>query len=638
MSHELSAAALLGPLLFGVLLSSGSALGAFGWKRKYEEILPITGLEMALLLFLFGIFGKLSAGFYTVLGLAVLAWGAALVCLVCAGEGVGARMKAFFSPNFFLFALLYAYLFLLNRGRLAAGFDELSHWADAVKAMTQLNVLNADPLAGSTFQSYPPGLALFQYCEQRMALLCRSGGFDEGLLYHGFQVFLAMLLLPFLKDLDYRRLYAWPVAAACLLAPGFLFDGVWTSLMVDPQLGVLTAAGTAAICLRKPGDRAAEVFALLCMAMLSLTKPIGVFFALLTALVWAAAARVEQGAWRVRSLAGFAAALLPWALWQGCVRWNRANVAFSNPVRLGELINILLGRDDSYRKTVRDLFLRALNETESTGALLGIRLSYPLLTALLLTALLFAGRRLVRRAPEKAKLFSAVWLIQALGLAVYLFGLLVMYLFKFGEYEAMRLASFQRYLAIPLTGIWILAVLLTAGLFRETRSDRSLTAAVLLTVTLALVPSRVILSLTNRSSVAETQALRAPFNELYESFAARYSGEPARLYLVSQGGTEYTFFLNKFSFRPNRVSSPMGWNIAPQTAGEGGWRQCEPDELREALLNDFDFLILYEADDSFRGLCADLFPEGESIRDHSVYAVDREAGLLRWYCGAETGG
>lgn len=637
MSHQLSAAALLGPLLFGALLSSGSALGAFGWKRKYEEILPITGLGTVLLLFLFGIFGRLGAGFYTVLGLAVLLWGGALVCLVCAGDGVAARLKAFFSPNFFLFALLYAYLFLLNRGRLAVGFDELSHWADAVKAMTQLNVLNSDPAAFSTFQSYPPGLALFQYCEQRMAILCGAGGFDEGLLYHGFQVFLAMLLLPFLKDLDYRRLYAWPVAASCLLATGFLFDGVWTVLMVDPQLGALTAAGTAAILLRKRGDRAAEAFALLCMAMLSLTKPIGVFFALLTALAWAAAVRAEEGAWHVRALAGFAAGLLPWALWQGCVRWNRAEVAFSNPVRLGQLVNILLGRDDSYRKTVRDLFLSALNEAESSGALLGIRLSYPLLTALLLTVLLLAGRRLVRCAPEKAKLFKAVWLIQALGFAAYVFGLLVMYLFKFGEYEAVRLASLQRYMAIPLTGIWLLAVLLTAGLFREPRFDRSLTAAVLLTATLALVPSRVILSLTNRSSVAETQAFRAPFNELYESFAARYSGEPARLYLVAQGGTEHTFFLNKFCFRPNRVSSPMGWNIAPQTAGEGSWRQCEPEELREALFTDFDFLLLYEADDSFRSLCADLFPEGESIRDHSVYAVDREAGLLRWYCGTETG-
>lgn len=623
----------MGLLLFFAALSAGSALGAALWGRKYEELLPVTGMTLVLLLFLCGLIGLLGPGVLLALLLCAAAWLAALAHAL-RKKRLAAAARAFFTPNFFLFCCLFVYFWLLNHGRLAYSFDELSHWADVVKAMCQIDALSTSPLSNSTFQSYPPGISLFQYFEQKLTILC-GGGFTEGLLYHGFQVFLVSLILPFLKDLDYRRLYAWPVAAALLLSPGFLFETVYLNLLVDPLLGLLSAAGLAAILLTERRDGLYRAFVLLCAAMLVLVKPAGLMLALFLAAAYVLAELPDRKKTLTAALCALAAVLLPWALWQLSIRLNAAAVAFPDRVSLPLLLRVLLGRDDSYRKTVRDLFLTGLIEIESSASFLGVTPSHPLLFAALPAALLWAGRQLCRRESGKRRLFRRIWLLLLAELLVYLFGLLVTYLFKFGEYEAIRLASFARYLAIPLLSWWMLTLFITVSLFRDARFDRSLAAAALLVLILACTPNKVLLSLSNREAVGRSRETRAPFTQLYEGFAAAYDGEPARMYLISQEDTEFEYFLTKFSFRPNAVTAPLGWTLGqPFYEGDIWTRDVSAEQLRETLQADYDFLILRRCNDSFRVRFGSLFAEPAHITENSVYRVDPASGLLVWYAGA----
>ena len=619
-------------LLFGAAISSGSAFGAARFGKKYEEMLPLTCMGAALFLFLFGLCGALNLGFYLLLAVCAALWAAGLLRLVRRGQGEARRR--FFTPNFFLFAALFCYLWLLHRGRLAASFDELSHWADVVKAMTQAGVLNSNPLANSDFQSYPPGIALFQFFAQRLGLLCApADGFRDWRLYHAFHVLALSLVLPFLRDLNYRRLYAWPVALACFLAPGFLFPTFFVTLLVDPMLGLLTAAGLAAVLLNRERDGCCRAFVLLCIALLTLTKTIGVFFALVVALGYALSERPGRGWKSLRPFLGVPAALLPWLLWKLSVRLNAASVAFPDRIDYRLLLRVLLGGEAGYRTTVRNNFLIGINELESSGRLLGIVLSYPVLTLLLLSFLLFAGKRLARQEPERARLFKRLWILSAAMLPLYLFGLLVMYLFKFGEYEALRLASFQRYMAIPLLALWMEGIFITAALFRSGSFDKSLASALLLLAVFAVTPSSVLIHLTNRSSVAQSQEARAPYDAVAETFAAHYDGPPARVYLVSQSPSEYEFFLFKYSFRPQRIASPLGWIVDAEDFGTENWPpKCSPEQLYEELFENCDFLLLHTPDESFLEHCSSFFSDSGDIRPDSVYRVNRETGLLDWYC------
>lgn len=49
-------------ILWFVILSAGSVYGAAVWKKRYEEMLPVTCSVIVLILFICGILGNLKAG------------------------------------------------------------------------------------------------------------------------------------------------------------------------------------------------------------------------------------------------------------------------------------------------------------------------------------------------------------------------------------------------------------------------------------------------------------------------------------------------------------------------------------------------------------------------------------------------
>lgn len=181
-------------------LSSGSVLCAAIWKRRYEEILPITCSIIVMVLFLCGIAGSLF-------------FGGILVCILGIGTYITAALwvirnkdwttfaKNIFTPGFLAFIIIFACVCLFNFGRVAYYWDEFSHWADIVKVMTTLNDFGTNPESYSIFRSYPPGMSLFQYYALKLSEWTTSVPFNEWQLYAAYQIFLFSFMLPFIKEL-----------------------------------------------------------------------------------------------------------------------------------------------------------------------------------------------------------------------------------------------------------------------------------------------------------------------------------------------------------------------------------------------------------------------------------------------------
>ena len=633
---------MLSLLLFFGVGAALPALCAVKGRRRFEEALPLGCMLLTLLLLLLGLLGLLRQSAAAVLAVSAACYLMALVELLRNTGGRREALKRLFTPGFFLFFLLFFYFFALNKGRLVWEFDGLSHWGDVVKAMLDTGVLSTSPLSHSTFQSYPPAMSLFQYLAQALNRLC-GGGFEEWRLYHAYQVFFVSFLFPFLGRLDFRRIYAWLAFAAAFLAPTFLFDNVYGALYVDPFLGMVSGAGLAALLLAETEDRGARLFVLLCAATLTLSKESGLLLGgVLAAAFWAAElGRTEGGpvarlkACWPRLLAGLGSVLLPWGLWRLSIRLNHAHVNFSEPIHWGQLLRILTFRDASYRKVIRDGFVTALLEAPSSASFGGVSLSFVLLFALGLAALLYVCKRQIRRQPEKRNLYRAVWWLVLGQLALFLFALLVMYLFKFSEYEARQLASLERYVAVPMLSVWMLTAFLTVDLISRSRGDRNLAAALVFALVLCCTPASSLHALTNREAVNWSVELRKPLNDLAKCFREAGPGEEQRLYFIDQGESEYPFYMAKFSFRPHWVSSPLGWSLGePFFEGDVWTRPATAEQLRQTLLADYDYVILYQVNDSFRETFGGLFAEAEDIGPMRIYAVDRESGTLRLFARA----
>ena len=210
-----------------------------------------------------------------------------------------------------------------------------------------------------------------------------------------------------------------------------------------------------------------------------------------------------------------------------------------------------------------------------------------------------------------------------------------MYLFKFSAYEALQLASLDRYMAVPLLSIWLVTLFLTMELIRTSGRDRNMLAVLLLCAVLAGTPAQTIINLTNRSSVARSVEVREPITALEQAFEARYTGANARIYFLSQEDSEYHLYMTKFSFRPHAVSSSLGWSLGePFYEGDVWTRACTPEALRETLREDYDFLVVYRMNEDFAGRYAGLFEDPAQIGENRIYEVDRGTGLLRLYAEA----
>ena len=627
---------MLSLLVFFLMIAALPALCAVGGERKFEEILPLSCITLVLIAYVLGLLGLLRTVPTAGLTMAITCYLMAMMRLLRKKDRWRSALRRFFTPAFFLFLALFFYLAVLNYGRLSWEFDALSHWADVVKAMTQVQVLSTSPLSHSAFQSYPPGMSLFQYLSEELTIL-GGGEFAEWRLYHAYQVFVLAFLFPFFRKLNFKKAYGWLLAAALVLAPCFLFADIYRFLYVDPALGVVTASGLAMVLLETRQDRYRRSYALLCAAILVLIKDAGLVYALVLVALLLVAELQPDGrslSRRLREkkgtvLAAVCAVLLPWASWKLSIRLNGAAVAYSDPIPPGQLLNVLLFRDQSYRRDVRDLFWTSLLENGSSASLSGVGLTYIVLIALLLTAFLFVLKRCRKRFPERAALFRWVFWLKLLEFVLYMLGILIMYLFKFSAYEALQLASLERYVAVPLLSIWLLTLLLAIELLLESGRDRNLLAALIFCAVLIGTPPQSLINLTNRESVAQSREIRAPLNLLEQRFEKYYSGEPARIYFLSQEDSEYAFYMAKFSFRPQLVSSSLGWSLGePFYEGDVWTRPCTPEALQKELVESYDFVLVYKMNEDFQSRFASLFAEPGQIGENRIYRVDRDSGLL----------
>ena len=162
-------------LIFLYIYSVASALACL-FKKRFEMTLAPSIFLSILVLYLSGLAtGNLMYGVY-------LCITAAVVCFVYAVV-YGVRHKATFkelclTPGVLVYALLFIWIWFINRGRLFSNWDEFSHWGLVVKNMDFFNAFGNYKESTVTFSGYPPATALWQYFVGKL-----YGYFNEGHVY-----------------------------------------------------------------------------------------------------------------------------------------------------------------------------------------------------------------------------------------------------------------------------------------------------------------------------------------------------------------------------------------------------------------------------------------------------------------------
>lgn len=620
------------------LLSTGSMLCAVLWEKKFEEILPITGAVIIIVLFLFGLLGKLELGFEIIVSVCVLIYGYAVVAML-KRKNCKQVIANIVTPATCILGVYIVIVCYCNYGRRAYVWDEFSHWMDIVKVMSTLDAFGTHAEAESMFQSYPPGMALFQYFFQKVNALFGGIAFSEWRAYVAYQTFFAIFSLPLLKKDNYKnKINIIASALVIFVCPTFFFKSFYKTVYIDAILGILTGIGMATVYLEKHKDYLYDIYVIATCIMLVLMKDAGLLFAIFLGLYYWIdyCMRYKESPiynharrWLVlgsRAISIFTPIFLTKLLWNNHLRQTEAKVAFSEPYNFEILVNAIVGKDQGYRAETWHNFWRAFINERINVTSLGIEVNFLgmlLIMFALLLILVFWDAKKNRRISSGILLFF----IEIISLTVYIVGLCFTYMTRFSEYEAVKLASFGRYLWIGYTSLWITTIIIAINLIYQYIQSNTI-VMITLCLILFLHPVQGMKSFFLREEVKESISVYEEYEDLI--YAIRDECEDdTRVYLILQETSGYGYWLLRYSVRPVKTNPNFTWSIGTAFyEGDIYSREISKEEWREDLIKNYDYVAIQDYNEYFLEEFGSLFENKDSIKNRGLYKVNGKSGRL----------
>jgi hypothetical protein len=305
-------------------------------------------------------------------------------------------------------------------------------------------------------------------------------------------------------------------------------------------------------------------------------------------------------------------------------------LAFSSPIIIAEFFGALRRDGPACWQEILSTFGFGVSNypINNDGAL-----AIPQLQLIVLFALVLAGFEWMvsRRMGRKFGLASIATV--TVGAIVYTYGLLVLYLFRFGEYEAVRLASYERYLGTYWAGIALFVALVAIWLVVGSSSSEPLKGSKTKTegVPELVVAGIVVVSLFVLSPVQKlaeffanphgySSQVRTQFEPVLEQ--AKLAGiQPGdKVWIIAQHTTGFEYFILRYELLNNRVNEP-GWSIGSPFDETDVWTTPKTQAEWGSDLREYDYVLIYGASESFVSEFGGLFENTQEISASTVFEV-----------------
>ncbi|WP_251496845.1 hypothetical protein [Otoolea muris] len=598
-----------------------SAFLAVFFKRKMEETAAVSVFVTIAVLYAAGLVsGNLLWGVYVCLGLE----GACAFYLTGKWFRAQEEVRAYcFTPGLMIYFALFAWIWWINRYRLFSSWDEFSHWGLVVKNMDYFNAFGNCPGSTVLCKGYPPGMALWEYFIGKL-----YGGFFEGHVYQARGWLLAVLFLPIAKSFTWRQcIYAGMSVIFILMCPFIFNESYLTTLYVDAVLGILFGYILSVGFLEKERNCFFILNVSLALYVLCLTKASGVFLAAVAAAVILADDWIEKNREFRKSIliwtglcGGIAIGKFSWAFYLKASAtqeaWNTSHVTIPN------IIKLVNGEGAEYQYTVINNFINALTGETISGYI--IRLNYIVWATIMIITMLLLGKKLENRMKRKLLIYGCTSMA---GLFLYTTGLLFLYIFTYSEYEAVHLASFQRYISTYFIGVALFLASVFWGCIQPLYKYNKVFHVGLACCVLALfVPAWAVFGVTilNRTHVKSTIGQRGAYGEIYRYLRGMdYKDDKIHFIAQETNGFERRIF---------------GYIVTPVSLGNLGMSMGKPyydgdiwtidyslEEWKRALdEQDYTYVYLFKIDDVFRERYGGAFYSQDEIRQGGFYRIKKK--------------
>ena len=629
-------------ILFFLVLVAPPLFLAVYKKRRFEETIALTTGGMILFMYVLGIIGLLKVSVYLILGataaLLILSFIKILKSKQCLNS-----LAPFFTPAALAFFLFFLFLLYAHYERLLHEYDEFTHWGDVVKAMAWIDDFSTSPLSHSYFQNYVPGMAIFQYLFEKLAMIFPGGIFVDWRLYFAYHLLTVIFLLPFFTVRKWRWfLQAFLLILFTALTPVFFDPESLSSIYVDGFLGLLAGAGFATLFLKKSSGWKTAHILVIC-ALLVLVKDVGLLFAVTLGLAFLISEmpQIRENRKKFLILAGLtvAAVALPKILWEISIRVNHITfMKFRRPIKLDVLFRVITGQQAGYEAEVGAASInRLLTGVVGFHGPIEIKMIYPVLAAILIAVLMLFLFLWKKQDPEAHRQHRAAVWGALVTFVLYCLGMPLLYMFKL---NSDTLVSFDRYMGIMLTCLIVLIFLLAAAWMQE--RPKWMIAGVGACVLIgAMTLNPVIMGkYLNRESIGDQYYVLGRFDTFVREMNEIAGGEEKHVWLIAQESDGSEFWPLRYGIRPANGEINVGFSISDHTKSlyPGDiWTLIIPAEEWREKLKDYDYVMIWQADDTFREDYAALFENPADIADRTIFAVNHNTNLLERITGTEPG-
>lgn len=615
-------------ICFVIIISIAIVLAEY-LKTRIEITIPISVILIILIIYPFGFFEKLNFGVYTVYAITVVS----IVFIIyrfiksIKNKTQYDLVKRIITPGLFVYILFWILAIYLNKNRKFTSWDEFSHWGLIVKNMFNFDSYGTNPETIVIFRGYPPFTAIFEYLFVKVKNI-----YEEGSIIIAMNVLYISMMLPIFRNIEWKKELKKLILFIpfIFMLPLCMYKEFYTTIYVDAILGIFMAyvlyiyysikedkikyisiaLGIIALSLIKAAGTGIAIFVLLIILIdnlykrkinnVKMKKMIIVFIVLILCLI------IGKYSWSIHL-----------KLTNTNEAWNTSQVKFSN------IVILLKGQAPAYQYTVIKEFIKNFFETPLDIAI-GSLTNFNMLSLYFLYSIYTV--HIVKKNNEdniKHKNCILACFMLVVCYILYLFSLLILYIFTYSEYEALHLASYDRYSFIFLLGAFIFNSLIIMDSIKEIKSDK-LNALILLIIICIITSIKSVYDITinKNETVQNAISFRNSYIEInkYKDKIAKNE----KIYYISCGSSGMDYHISRYEMVPYNVTNTGSWSLGEIRYDGDIWTSnITMQEWSDILIyENYSYVYIFKSDDIFEKIYGALFENKENIKDKTLYKVN----------------
>lgn len=635
-------------------------------KDKFGAALPITIMLHVVIVMISGLIcGDLRPGLY----FGILAELIIVISAVWHSKNIKYIFRVIISPDTIFFVIVYMILFFLNQRQVYTEWDEYSHWGPMAREMFRLNDFYFKSDRTFSHRDYVPFVTVFEY------ILCRlEGKCTMAMVYQGIHVFMVSLFSPLLSWIGSKitkwysllfQLFNIVAVTTCLIFLTTCFS-FFHSIYNDLPFGLLCGFAMAYCYYREKPEKISHTLIVeltVIMTSVVMTKMMGIIFVpVIIVMTWLMLFKEWNILDRLKVI--IPQTVIPLIIWEAYKVESKQYIAIEGTQSFdgaaSGIINLIFhGFTYDYQRTVAINYVTALFKTflvASGATYFVLMVGAPVICIIFIKANHILHRNdksnVITLDRYRSRMLTLGMVLTGIYYAVWMY---IMYQVSFGDYEAVILASFNRYMGTYVASSVIIVLYLIAGQFNLIFGDenedvkrgdyitpKQISKTKKLTIIAALVMTLVIMwynSASGKTAAAYDGYLnnQDSIDELRE---AEIVAENILPYMEDDNSSVLFILQNSNGYQALRYNyylmdkvSNLYWVSVKASADEIGsedtWSVVKsPSDLKEYFLQ-YDYVYIDILDETFIEEYGQLFEKTPEVGDfYKVNADDESIELI----------